>query len=150
MLTREQIEFNILKWFDEENWSYTIFENPAVYFQCILNRKDHSYNIVIEKDKDRIDLIKDIELPLEFQKSYKLSKDKYKFWTDLKVNLMQMEIGTNVSPSLEELETLRLSIVIYFDAFTQDKFMGAAVKFDDAIGLCDIMWKKFVDSQVSS
>ncbi len=151
MLTREEIKQKIVTWINENNWSHTEFSTPTVYFHCIINLKDgRKYNIVIEKIIDRIDFISTIDVPEDYQSSYKLSKDKYKFWTDLKVNLMLMDISTMVYPNLEELKTLEISAVLYFDAFSQDRFMQLTNKFADAIGLCNIMWKKFIDSQVKT
>lgn len=57
-----------------------------------------------------------------------------------------MNVGTNVEPNLDTLKSIQLSEWIYFDGLTQDKFIDTTTKIIDALDLCNIMWRKFVDS----
>jgi hypothetical protein len=81
------------------------------------------------------------------RKMYLLSPDKLRYWTELKVNLMLMGIGTTIEPEndVERLESIQLLSVIYFDGLNQDRFMDKVNKINEALGLCNIMWRKFID-----
>ncbi|MBA3750784.1 MAG: DUF2299 family protein [Nitrosopumilus sp.] len=147
MLTRPEIKEKITKWIVDENWSYNIIDDPNFYFLCNIVDDQNIVYVGIEKRIDRITIHYPVTLTQNLHNSYKLAIDKEDFWFDLKVELMLMDVNANAIPNFEELQTIDVFIMIYFDAFLQDKFIHSVIKIIDAMGLCLYMWKKFVESQ---
>ena len=55
---------------------------------------------------------------------------------------MFLEIVVEIFPTFEKTETIELANVIYFDAFTRDKFIHSILKISDT-KICAIMWEFF-------
>jgi hypothetical protein len=147
-LNKEEAADQILKWLDSEGWKYNIKGNePNFYLVCKVDLSQNSgFFVCIEKIVERVIILAKIKFSEEDLYNYKLSADKYKFWIELKTYLILMNVSTKVEPNLDTLESIELSKWIYFDGLTQDKFIDTTTKITDALDLCNIMWKKFVDS----
>ncbi len=148
---QSEIEEKIKRWIAAEKWSYEIVNDPSFHFLCSISDGQNDIVFVgIEKTVDRVTIHYTAEMTAEDHQSYKLSREKYNFWFDLKISLMNMEIAAKAIPNIEELRTIDLFSMIYFDAFSQDRFIHSIIKIFDAMGLCQLMWKEFSDSQWDS
>lgn len=147
MLTRSEIEEKIPKWITDENWSYDMIEDPKHHFLCNVSDGQNTVSVGIEKRIERVVIHNTSYMNSEAQNSYKLSPNKLDFWFDLKVNLMFLGIIPMPIPNTEVLQFIDLSSMIYFDAFSRDKFIHSIIKIIEANGLCHYMWELFVDSQ---
>ena len=144
-----EIEDKIKRWIVAERWSYEIVNDPNFHFLCSISDGQNIVFVGIEKKIDRITIHYTADMTPEDQQSYKLSREKYDFWFELKISLMHMEIAVKAIPSIEELKTIDLFSMIYFDAFSQDKLIHSIMKIIDAMGLCQFLWKEFGNSQWS-
>ncbi len=149
-ITRPEIKEKVIKWITDENWSYNIVNDPNFYFLCKVSSDQNIVHIGIEKRIDRITIHYTVTLTQNLHNSYKLAIDKEDFWFDLKVELILLGVNANAIPNFNELQTIDVFTMIYFDAFSQDRFINSIIKIIDAMELCLFMWKKFVESQQSA
>ena len=149
MTEREEIDNKLAKWLELEGWQVQKLNEPNYYSLYKVTQSENSGCMVgIEKVIDRVNILARVSFGEDERKIYLLSPDKLKFWIELKINLMLLGIGTQIEPLNDptRLKSIQLISVIYFDGLTHDKFIDNVNKLSDALGLCNIIWKKFIDS----
>ena len=99
-------------------------------FKIVLSSGREIY-LGLEKSVERLTIQNTLLIPPDVKNIYRLSPNKYKFLNELKVHLMQMEVSTEIYPSLEELESINIANFIYFDGFSRNsstKFISWAMQ----------------------
>jgi hypothetical protein len=147
-LKRSVVDAKVVAWLKSEEWKVQKVNDPNYYsFYDVIKSETNKFNLSIENDIERVTLFIRVKFEDDDRKMYLLSPDKLRYWTELKVNLMLMGIGTTIEPEndVERLESIQLLSVIYFDGLNQDRFMDKVNKINEALGLCNIMWRKFID-----
>jgi hypothetical protein len=104
-----------------------------------------------EKGIDRITIHYLSTMHPELQNSYKLSpkEHKHEFWYDLKVKLLLLDVGIMAIPNVDELHKVDILHMIYFDAFSRDRFIRSAIRVIDAAAIFHYVWKIFVENHGS-
>ena len=151
MFTRDEVISKIREWLKAENWKLSEFSdaNFQLAYKIILSSGKEIY-LGLEKSVDRLTIQNTLLIPPGVKNIYRLSPNKHKFFNELKLHLMQMEVSTEIYPSFEKLESINLANFIYFDGFSRNKLIHEIHKLADATDLVFIMWKKFTESHLPS
>jgi hypothetical protein len=75
--------------------------------------------------------------------NYKLTSEKGRYRIDLKINLMQLGVDIQAIPSVEDLDSIQVRKLIYFDGWSRDNFTNSLFAIFDASEMADLLFKKF-------
>ena len=151
MFTRDEVISKIREWLKAENWKLSEFSdaNFQLAYKIVLSSGKEIY-LGLEKSVDRLTIQNTLLIPPGVKNIYRLSPNKHKFFNELKLHLMQMEVSTEIYPSFEKLESINIANFIYFDGFSRNKLIHEIYKLADATDLVFIMWEKFAESHLPS
>jgi hypothetical protein len=148
--SREQIIYQIRQWLSDEtkqqNWIIKFNDADPVYYCTfrLVNKDNIMYCIIcLEKDFDRVVIMNELTFSKPDEINYKLTLEKASFWIDLRINLIQLGIGIQPIPDVENMNRLRLHKLIYFDGWSRDNFMHSVYTIMDATEMTDLLFKKF-------
>jgi hypothetical protein len=151
-MNREEIKEQLQTWLLEESelqkWKIGFSENENYYYYCykILSKNNIDIcTICIEKNIERIILMNDIIFSKEDGINYKLSKEKSRYWIDLKISLMNLGIDVQATPDVESMEKIEVRKFIYFDGWSRDRFMRDLFTIMDASGLPELLFRDYSD-----
>ncbi len=87
-------------------------------------------DVGVEKDVDRVNIMVNPVIAEDDASSYKLTpkSNKYMFWTRVRIGLAQMGVNVAPIPNVDDLESLQVNKPIYFDGWSQDKFVETMLK----------------------
>jgi hypothetical protein len=148
-LESTEIDSKIVKWLELEGWQFEKLDEPNYYSLYRTFQNEYSgFDVGIEKKIERVNIFVKTGFTEKDRNSFMLSPDKISFWIDLKEKLMLLGVSTKIDPedNVDKLKSIELSRSIYFDALTQDKFIDTSTKVTDGLALCNLMWRKFIDS----
>ena len=77
--------------------------------------------------------------------NYKLSKEKSRYWIDLKISVMNLGIYVHAIPDVESMEKIQIRKLIYFDGWSRDRFMTEVFTILDASELPELIFKDYSD-----
>lgn len=77
--------------------------------------------------------------------NYKLSKEKSRYWIDLKISLMNLGIDVQAIPDVESMEKIQVRKLIYFDGWSRDRFMRDLFTIMDASELPELLFRDYSD-----
>jgi len=145
---RIKIIKKIQDWLRPEGWVVEIINQPNYEFAIQVKQNVNSgFFVLVQKYVDRVIILTRIGFSIEDRNSYKLSKNKKQFWLNLKTNLILLGVMTKITPDLDNLETIELNRVIYFDGMdSKDKFFENITKVTDALALCNLAFEQFKSS----
>jgi hypothetical protein len=149
---RLDIAKRLIEWIGEEgNLKFNETEDSNSNYQVLYEVSDGQTMIFvgIEKKVKRVSIHKRIDLSLDVQNSYKLSPNKEGFWYDLKVRLVFLGVNIIALPNHLTPKIIDLFEYIYFDAFTQDRWIHSIMNIINGYGLCSYMWEQFAISHQS-
>lgn len=65
---------------------------------------------------------------------YKLAPKNKKddFWIDLKMKLVLVGVNVNPMPNIENLQSIQIAKLIYFDRWSQDRLINTMLKVAEA------------------
>jgi hypothetical protein len=142
-----QIKEQILKWLSQEkDWNIQVNPETDYYFCCTVKMSEAGgCNVCIERDIDRVNVISNGKFTEGDAINYKLSpkKKKEEFWIALKTNLVHVGVNVDPKPDFENLETIQVAKLIYFDALSQDKLVNTMLKVTDAMDLIQLIYRNF-------
>jgi hypothetical protein len=151
-MNRDEIKEQLQTWLLEESelqkWKIGFSENENYYYYCykILNKNNIDIcTICIEKNIERIILMNDIIFSKEDGINYKLSKEKSRYWIDLKISLMNLGIDVQATPDVESMEKIQVRKLIYFDGWSRDRFMRDLFTIMDASELPELLFRDYSD-----
>ncbi len=137
---KEVIE-KIQKWLDEESIKFSKVEEPYSDFR--LDIKNPNQTIVLPKNKpDSIEFLTTADLEKEDQKTYvalKNKEEKLRIIWELKRSLLEINVGYKIEKDLENLESVTINKIVYFDGLTKDKFMDASFALVRGFSLVELM-----------
>lgn len=149
-MQREQVKEQIIEWLNEEqqDWQFRISKNEEVYYFSSLVKLGETLgcNVCIDKNIDRVIVVSIAKLSEQDGKSYRLTPQRKKFWTDLKMKLVPIGVSVNALPDLDNLESIQLIKLIYFDAWSRDKLIESILKVADALELTQLVFNNFAES----
>jgi hypothetical protein len=150
---REEIKQQILQWLSQEKqWQVVVSKeedrkiSDYYYFFCkVILSGDMNCDVGIEKDVDRVNIMVNPVIAQPDASSYKLSPkpDKYMFWIQVRISLAQMGVNVVAIPNVDDLASLQVNKPIYFDGWSQDKFVEAMLKVTDAVEVAELYFKTF-------
>ncbi len=110
MFTRDEVISKIREWLKAENWKLSEFSdaNFQLAYKIVLSSGKEIY-LGLEKSIDRLTIQNTLLIPPDVKNIYRLSPNKHKFFNELKVHLMQMEVSTEIYPSFEKLESINIA-----------------------------------------
>ena len=151
-MKREEIKEQIQTWLLEESelqkWKIGFYENDHYYYYCykIISEEDIDIcTICIEKNIERVILMNDISFSKQDGINYKLSKEKSRYWIDLKISIMNLGIYVHAIPDVESMEKIQIRKIIYFDGWSRDGFMTEVFTIMDASELPELIFKDYSD-----
>jgi hypothetical protein len=149
-MKRDEITEQINKWLVEETeqqeWKIAINYDDPHYYYCyrIVNDTDTILcTICIEKNIDRVIIMNEITFSRQDGTNYKLSREKGKYWIDLKLQLLNLGIDVKAIPDVERLETIQLRKVIYFDGWSRDRFMNDVLNIIDSSEIPELIFRNY-------
>jgi hypothetical protein len=75
--------------------------------------------------------------------NYKLSREKGKYWIDLKLQLLNLGIDVKAISDVERLETIQLRKVIYFDGWSRDRFVNDVRNIIDSSEIPELIFRNY-------
>ena len=75
--------------------------------------------------------------------NYKLSREKGKYWIDLKLQLLNLGIDVKAIPNVERVETIQLRKVIYFDGWSRDRFVNDVPNIIDSSEIPELIFRNY-------
>ena len=75
--------------------------------------------------------------------NYRLSREKGKYWIDLKLQLLNLGIDVKAIPDVERLETIQLRKVIYFDGWSRDRFVNDVRNIIDSSEIPELIFRNY-------
>jgi hypothetical protein len=147
-LKKDEIKQQILQWIaQEQDWKIEVSNDHYYYFACLIRLgHDMSCNVCIEQHIERVNIIANAKLSERDRLNYKLTPGREKFWIDLKMNLIHVGVNVTAFPEVENLESVQLAKTIYFDGWTQDKFIDTILKVTDALEMTELIFRNFSDT----
>jgi hypothetical protein len=147
-MKREEIKENISKWLSQETqWKIKSSGNdPIYYFAWNVELSEVPAAICIEKNIDRVDIISNAKLEKDDMTAYKLTPDRRRFWSNLKMFTFPIGVMVNALPNSEQLENIQFVKMIYFDALTQDNLMNSLIRISDAMEIGGFVFRRFIES----
>ena len=137
---KEVIE-KIRKWLDEESIEFTPIYYPFAEFN--VDTKNPNQTISIPKNKpDSIEFLTIANLSNEDQKAYvalKNKEEKIRILFDLQRSLLELNVGYNIEKDLENLESIIITKIIYFDGLSKDRFMDSRFALLRGFSLVQLM-----------
>lgn len=128
----DQIKTWLLEESEQQEWKIAINDDDPHYYHCygIINEKNTILcTICIEKNIDRVIVMNDITFSKQDGTNYKLSREKGKYWIDLKLQLLNLGIDvkrlTNVIISFAiqtDLIYLRFNCSFMFQTSADETF----------------------------
>jgi hypothetical protein len=151
---REEIKQQILDWISQEkDWKVELFdekvqeeENNYYFYSRVILSENTNCNVAIEKNVERVNVMVNAAFAKDDASSYKLSRDRHRFWIDMRISLAQMGVNVAAIPNVEELAGLQVSKLIYFDGWSHDKFIETLLKVTDGLIVAEFYFKNFADS----
>ena len=151
-MERDEIKKQIQAWLLEESelqkWKIGFIKDEDYYYSCykILDKKDIDIcTICIEKNIDRVILMNEISFSKQDGINYKLSKEKERYWIDLKISLMNLRVDVQAIPDVESMEKMQVRKLIYFDGWSRDRFMNDLLTIMDASELPELIFRDYSD-----
>jgi hypothetical protein len=149
-MNREEAKENVSRWLSQEGenqWKVQPNGNdPRYYFTWNVELAGIPAVICIEKKVDRVDIIGNIMLEEDDMTAYKLTPDRQRFWTNLKMHTFPIGVMVNAIPNSDQLETIQFAKMIYFDALTQDNLMNTLIRIFDAMEIGEFVFRRFIES----
>jgi hypothetical protein len=147
-MKREEVKKNISRWLSQETqWKVQPNGNdPNYYFVWDVELVDIPAAICIKKKVNRVDIIGNVSFGEYDKTAYKLTRDKQLFWSDLKMNTIPLGVIAKALPSVEELENVQFTKMIYFDALTQDNLINMLIRVADTLEIAGFIFRRFVES----
>ncbi len=146
-MEREEIKNDILNWLSKETaWNIQISIDTLYYFVCIVKMSERmGCNICIEKNIDRVDVIANGKFSKEDNTNYKLSPkhEKERFWTTLKLSIIPLNVNIEPIPDIENLETIQIAKLIYFDGWSQNRLINTMLKVTNALESAELIYRNF-------
>ena len=151
-MKREEIKKQIQTWLLEEcdlqKWKIGFYENDHYYYYCYKIISEENIDICticIEKNIERVILMNDISFSKQDGINYKLSKEKSRYWIDLKISVMNLGIYVHAIPDVESMEKIQIRKIIYFDGWSRDRFMTEVFTIMDASELPELIFRDYSD-----
>jgi len=122
---KKEIAKKIKKWLAEEGFQASKVQDTNTDFHFQIQNPNMS--IIIDKRKiDCVTLVTYMGFPEIDQRmlSY-LSKEGKKFFWNLEYALNQLNVMYNIHPSIEEVERIDITKIIYFDGLTKHTFFSS-------------------------
>jgi hypothetical protein len=118
------------------------------------NQRQEAFQILFPVDKlDSLRISQIIIFDLKSQKSYASLADKTsgileqnRFYFDLELALLQMDVHVIIKKNMQELQSLEISKVVFFDGLTKDTFFNTINTVRNSIEIARI--KKPVSSEI--
>ena len=142
--TFQDIDNNIQKWFPEEKWPFSEVIGSSFRKGYIINM-GRKIGVIIEHI-DRITIQHKFILDEDMKNSYRLSSLREKFFYDLRIQLMALEVNTKLSTSIDEFDGVDIRKYVYFDGFSRHVIINSIFKMFDAVNLVGILWDMFISS----
>jgi hypothetical protein len=121
---KEVIE-KIKKWLSEESFQFKEIQSAYAEFQIDLQNPNLS--IILNSNKtDSLDFATYSSFSEEDKKAFAALKNKDKkieILLDLQRSLIEINVGYQLIPDMENLETVMMNKKIYFDGLTKDRFI---------------------------
>ena len=137
---KEVIE-KIRKWLDEESIEFTPVDYPFAEFN--VDTRNPNQTIRIPKNKpDSIEFLTIANLSNEDQKAYvalKNKEEKLRTLFDLQRSLLELNVGYKIEKDLENLESIIITKIIYFDGLSKDRFMDSRFALLRGFSLVQLM-----------
>ena len=76
---------------------------------------------------------------------YKLAPKNKKddFWVDLKMNLVNVGVNVDPKPDIENLQSIQIAKLIYFDRWSQDRLINTMLRVTEALELTELIFRNF-------
>lgn len=159
-MDKEEIKEQITTWLTEETKTqpWKIYHENDPYYHYVFNITKIIDQIIegkiekievlfcticIDKDVERVILLTNIKFSKKNGTNYKLSPEKGRYWSDLRLSIMPLGVGINAIPNIENLEVIQLRKIIYFDGWSRDRFMNDIFTLIDAAELVELLFRKF-------
>ena len=149
-MKREEITEQVKTWLSKETeqqeWKIAINDDDQSYYYCysIVNESDTIlFTICIEKKIDRVIVMNNITFSKQDGTNYKLSREKGKYWIDLKLQLLNLGIDVKAIPDVERVETIQLRKVIYFDGCSRDRFVNDVRNIIDSSEIPELIFRNY-------
>jgi hypothetical protein len=115
------------------------------------------YNLFIPLTLDSLRISQIIIFDLKSQKSYASLADKTcgileqnRFYFDLELTLLRMDVHVIIKKNMQELQSLEISKVVFFDGLTKDTFFNTINTVRNSIEIARIKTGQLRDSLSSS
>ena len=142
----EQVKTWLSKEIEQQEWKIAINDDDPSYYYCysIVNESDIIlFTICIEKKIDRVIVMNNITFSKQDGTNYKLSREKGKYWIDLKLQLLNLGIDVKAIHDVERLETIQLRKVIYFDGWSRDRFVNDVRNIIDSSEIPELIFRNY-------
>ena len=144
---REEVKDQIIRWLSyEKNWSFQEHPDPIYYFTCKVQMSESlGCNVCVENDIERVDIITNGKFSQSDSIKYKLAPKNKKddFWLDLKIRLVHVGVNVNPMPDIENLRSIQIAKLIYFDRLSQDRLINTMLKVAEALELTELIFRNF-------
>ncbi len=147
-MNREEAKEKISRWLSQETqWKIQPNGNdPTYYFIWNVELEKIPAAICIEKNIDRVNIIGNAKLEEDDMTAYKLTPDRQRFWSNLKMYTFPIGVMVNAIPNSEQLENIQFARMIYFDALSQDNLIHTLIRVSDAMEIGGFVFRRFIES----
>jgi hypothetical protein len=149
-MKREEITEQVKTWLSKETeqqeWKFAINDDDPSYYYCYSIVKESDtilFTICIEKKIDRVIVMNNITFSRQDGTNYKLSREKGKYWIDLKLQLLNLGIDVKAIPDVERVETIQLRKVIYFEGCSRDRFVNDVRNIIDSSEIPELIFRNY-------
>lgn len=144
---KAEVKDQIIKWLSKEkNWSFQEHPDLNYYFTCKVKMSERmGCNVCIENDIERVDVIANGKFSESDAIRYKLAPKNKKddFWVDLKMNLVNVGVNVDPKPDIENLQSIQIAKLIYFDRWSQDRLINTMLRVTEALELTELIFRNF-------
>jgi hypothetical protein len=136
--SKNAVKTKVLRWLDAENRPTMKVRDPVAELNVSVAINSESINVIFNPDK-RDSLLLGVQVsfsPLDKQAFTRLQQDKKNAFIDeLVYSLIYINVEFVIIPNLDNMEAVRMSKNIYFDALTKDKLFDSILLMKRAVEL---------------
>lgn len=150
---KKEVIDKIRRWISEEGLNSASIDNAYADFHVDIGINSFKVNVIINKNKiDSLIIYTKSDFSTLDQKAYSgLSKDdKRSFTLDLKFSLSQLNIAYAIQPDENNIKSIYMQKVIYFDGLTKDKFFDTIFYIVSGINVVSLTYEEHLHSKSDS